>query len=287
MGNLKLLFASLFIVLFLVIPASAFAYNNAVLGEATPSATTDIGPTHSGPGLILPDSHFFFLDEWKQKLRLFFAFTPENKAKTHMAIAGERLAELRLMLLKNESKGIQVALASVSVNLMGAADNLYRAQLSGRDVRKLAEQINIDIKADQDILDSLASQSSGDLRAKVNLAQSVAFKAKVRVEDALPEDLRQTEILDDLVRRAKQQVLQSSDNAESIQVTLEELNKQTQKLATSSSKADAAKILQLQSAAIQQAKNAATSAQNAASNFKDASEAINALRANSATSSSK
>lgn len=287
MSKFKLLLTSLFVALFLVIPSSVLAYNAAVLGEATPSASTDIGPTHSGPGLILPDSHFFFLDEWKQQLRLFFAFTPEHKAKVHMAIAGERLAELRIMLLRNNSKGIRVGLAGISSNLTDAADSLYQAQLSGRDVKELAKQINTGIKADQDVLDELAMQSTGDLRAQVNLAQSIAFKAKVRVEDALPNELKQTEILDDLVRRAAEQVQQSSDASDSIQITLDELNKQTEALATSSSKISTARILQLQAAAIAQAKAAAASSKNAAANFKDASEAINALRVKTASSSSK
>jgi hypothetical protein len=119
------------------------------------------------------------------------------------------------------------------------------------------------------------------------LAQSSAFEAKVRVEDGLPAELKQTEILDDLVRRAAEQVQQSSDASGSIQITLDELNKQTELMATSSSKINSVKILQLQAVAIAQAKAAAISAQSAAVNFKSASDAINQLRAAPATPSSK
>ncbi|MBI2195868.1 MAG: hypothetical protein HYU48_02385 [Candidatus Levybacteria bacterium] len=278
---------SLFLVLFLVLPSSALAYNTAVLGDATSSAVPSIAPTAEGPGLILPDSKLFFLDELKQKVRLFLAFRPEAKAKVHADVAGERLAELRIMLARNDPKGVRIALAGLSENLAGASDQIYQAQLSGRDIKALAKAINLSIRRQQDALDSLAEQATGDLKAQVNLAQTVAFRAKLRVADSLPADEQQNELLDDLTRRARQQVQQSSDNSASIQITLDELNKQTQKVATGSSQSKAERIIQLQKVAIQQAKDAASSSQKAAAGFKQSSDAIGELRASGSTVSAE
>lgn len=277
----------MFLILFLVLPASVLGYNAAVLGEASGSAIPSIAPTAEGPGFILPDSKFFFLDKFKQEVRLFLAFTPEAKAKVHTNIAGERLAELRLMLVKNNPKGISIALDSISKNLQEVSDKIYQAQLSGRNIKELAKSINLSIRRQQDALDSLAVQATGDLKARVNLAQTVAFRTKLRVGDSLPADEQQNELLDDLTRRARQQVQQSSDSSVSIQNTLDELSKQTQIVATGSSAIKATRILQLQSIAIGQARDSAAASQRSAASFKQSADAINELRAQQATTSSK
>lgn len=287
MRRLVALVTSILVVLFLILPSSVSAYNSAVLGESTNSAVPSIAPTAEGPGFILPDSKLFFLDKLKQKVRLFLAFSPEDKAKVHADVAGERLAELRIMLARNNPKGIAIALAGISDNLKDVDDQIYQAQLSGRDIKVLAKELNLSIRRDQDALDSLAAQVSGDLKAQVNLAQSVAFKTKLRVADSLPIDEQQNELLDDLTRRAREQVQQSSDNSASIRITLDELSRQTQVVATGSSAAKAARILQLQSVAIQQAKDAAAASQKAAAGFKQSADAIDDLRATPAATTTK
>ena len=52
------------------------------------------------PG-ITPDSPFYFLDKWGKSLGLVFAFGPEAKARKGLQYAEERLAEARVMAVKN------------------------------------------------------------------------------------------------------------------------------------------------------------------------------------------
>ena len=96
---------------FLVVKPTFAHHQQQVLGVATISADTlqnlQIPSTSEGPGLILPDSPLFFLDQLKQEFRLFLVFTPEAKAKIHASIAGERMAELRFMVQKNSKRGIE------------------------------------------------------------------------------------------------------------------------------------------------------------------------------------
>src|SRR5258708_4914260 len=56
------------VLLFLIVSqGSAFAQEQAVLGvETQPAVMPSIPPTSEGPGLLLPDSPFFFLDKLKQ-----------------------------------------------------------------------------------------------------------------------------------------------------------------------------------------------------------------------------
>ena len=175
------------------------------MGVSTASATPQIPPTVEGPGLILPDSPFFFFDQLKQEVRLFFAFSPEAKAKIHAAVAGERLAELRLMLLKNNPDAIKTDLNGVSVNLGKAADNIVAAQLTGRNIKDLAKIINDDIKRKQEVLDILEAESDGELKALVTSVQSSILESKVRVEDSLSEDELENEIRDDLNRQIEKE----------------------------------------------------------------------------------
>lgn len=168
-----------------------------VLGVASEEVLS-IPPTAEGPGLVLPDSPLFFLDRLKQEFRLFLAFTPEQKAEIHNAIAGERLAELQLMLVKNNVSGIRTALQGVSDNLKGASDDLTNAKLTGRNINLLAKEINDSIKAKQKVLSGLEDKATGEIKAQVTAAKEALKIAKVSAEEKLPADLLMNETIDDL-----------------------------------------------------------------------------------------
>ena len=160
--------------------------------------TLSIPPTAEGPGLILPNSPLFFLDQLKQEFRLLLAFTPEQKAKVHTAVAGERLAELQLMLAKNNVAGIRTDLQGVSDNLKGAVDDLNNAKLTGRNISLLAKEINDSIKEKLKVFSALEDNANGEIKAQVVAAKEALKSAKVTVEENLPADLMTNETIDDL-----------------------------------------------------------------------------------------
>lgn len=225
LGILVLLF------LIWVVSQPVYARHRRVLGVSTESASPQIPPTAEGPGLILPDSPFFFLDQIKQTTRLFFAFNPEAKAKIHNAVAGERLAELRIMLARQNSNGIETALEGVSKNLQEAADNLTNAQLSGVDIAESAREINNDIKRRQESLDVLESQTDGELKLRVLTVQASILQSKIKVEDGLPDDELEKEIHDDLNREIKRRVHDATDSARELEDGLDELEKEASEAA--------------------------------------------------------
>lgn len=201
-----------------------------VLGAQT-SATPQIPPTVEGPGLLLPDSPLFFLDQLKQNTRLLFAFTPEAKARIRADIAGERMAELRFMLAKNNKSGINTALQGVSENLQKAAEAISEAQLSGRNVFSLAKSVNEDIRRKQEALDILEAAENREISFKAKAAQAGLLEAKVRVEDALPEEELENEIEDDLHRLVEDEVETASASARRIERQLKELDEQASEAA--------------------------------------------------------
>ncbi|MDZ4227757.1 MAG: DUF5667 domain-containing protein [Candidatus Levybacteria bacterium] len=160
--------------------------------------TLSIPPTVDGPGLILPDSPLFFLDKLKQEFRLLLAFTPEQKATIHNAIAGERLAELQIMLARNNVSGIRIALQGVSDNLKAASGDLANAKLTGRNIALLVKEINDSIKAKQQALSGLEDKATGEIKAQVAAAKEALKIAKVQAEENLPADLLMNETIDDL-----------------------------------------------------------------------------------------
>jgi len=186
-----------------------------VLGVAS-APTLSIPPTAEGPGLVLPNSPLFFIDSLKQEFRLLLAFTPEQKAKIHNAIAGERLAELRIMLIKNNVPGIRIALQGVSDNLRGAAEDVTNAKLTGRNINLLAKEINDSIKEKQKVLTDLIPQATGEIKIQVAAAREALKTAKVQVEENLPVNLLMNETIDDLNQLITENIDKASFSAAEI-----------------------------------------------------------------------
>lgn len=228
-----IVFLTLFLLTF-VSPTFANKRSSRILGAST--SNLQMPPTAEGPGLLLPDSPFYFLDNLKQNTRLFLAFTPEQRAKIHSDIAGERLAELRFMLAKNNKNGIRTALQGVSDNLQNAANDVGQAQLSGRDVSKLAKDINDKIKAKQQTLDILDSQAVGEIKALVKATDESLMGAKIKTENALSQDELQKEIQNDLNRDIEKEIQDASDSADELKDDLDELNKEASDAAKNSLK---------------------------------------------------
>lgn len=214
-------FLSFFLLTFPLTPA--FAAHHDVLGAST--SDLSVPPTVEGPGFILPDSPFYFLDGLKQQVRLFLAFSPEKKAEVHADVAGERLAELRVMLAKNNQAGAVKALDGIGTNLQQAANDLEDAKLQGKDTSKIAESINTSIKEKQDALDTIESQGGDLLKARVNVTQEALKDAKLGVDASLPGDLMAQELENDINREIETEVNDASQSAQGLERALDVLNK--------------------------------------------------------------
>ncbi len=164
-------------------------------------ASPQIPPTPEGPGLILPDSPLFFLDEIKQNIRVLIAIRPQDKAEVYNSIAGERIAELRFMLARDNKKGIEIALKGISENTKASADNLSDAQFKGHNVEKLAEMINVDIKRRQEALDVLLSVATGELKTMVLGTQTSIYDSKTKVVNAFSPSQKEIERKNDIKKQ--------------------------------------------------------------------------------------
>ena len=204
-------------------PVSANHLEDVLGVESMP--VLSIPPTSEGPGFLLPDSPLFFLDQLKQEVRLLLAFTPEQKAKIHNAVAGERLAELQLMLAKNNVAGVRIALQGISDNLKAAASDVANAKLTGRNISLLAKEINDSIKEKQKSLSSLEKEATGEIKAQAMAAKESLKVSKVKVEDNLPPDLLINEMEEDLSLEINDNISKASHSAVGINRAIDVLTR--------------------------------------------------------------
>ena len=223
---LPILIGFVFISIVLVVPQTVFSnHRSAVLGSSTESSQLVFPTISSGPGFFLPDSPLFFLDRWFQTIRLAFAFSPERRAVIRSQIAGERLAELRVMLAQNDPIGIGTALSELSKEVDQSANSLSQAAAQGRDVRDLARQLNETIKTQRKVLGTLASQARGTLKLQLKAAREALHEAKIEIEDELPENEIENEVEDELEEDISDAVDETEDTATGLEHAIDVLSK--------------------------------------------------------------
>ncbi len=183
----------------------------------------------NGPGYILPDSPFYFVDNLYQEIKLVLALTPEKRAIVRNEIVGERMAELRVMHARGSSRGISTALYELSRESKELAADLKEAELAGRDVTKIAKSINDSLRANRQVLAAASAGSSEELSLKLDSANESLLIAKVNVEDYLNPTDFEGAVDEDLEDEVETAVLGIETEAVSADKKLEKLEKRTQK----------------------------------------------------------
>jgi len=102
------------------------------------------------PG-ITPDSPFYFLDRWAERLNLMFTFRPEARAQKALHYAEERLAEMDTMLTRNNARATTRAADGYNNCLAVAIQAMERASEKGvnaSEVVALATSRHIEVLGD-------------------------------------------------------------------------------------------------------------------------------------------
>lgn len=209
------------------------ARHSQVLGVAAQESTPALSISE-GPGLLLPNSPFYFLDLWRDNLTLLLAsFTPETKARLHLKIAAERIVEVKLMLEgKNVSPaGLDTALANITQNIEGAKVVLKSEKNKGRSVEKLASDLNQVINNQKAALKVVAKISDNRIRLKVRAVEETVKDDEAEIEDELSEDELENEIQDELKQEVADEVEEASESARKVEHLLEKLNEEASKSA--------------------------------------------------------
>ncbi len=100
----------------------------------------------------------------------------------------------------------------------------------------LATSLNSTIKDKQKTLDEIDGQTSGELKAEIDLASTTLTGVKSEIEDSLPSDLLQNEINDDLIREVHKDLKNTSGSTLEIKGDIDELHRQASEAASLSLK---------------------------------------------------
>lgn len=103
---------------------------------------------------LTPNSSFYFLDRLGENLRQFFTFNQEAKARLQIEFAGERIAEIKVMVEKKgqKAKGIEKAKSLLLSNVAYAAEIVNQEKTAGKDVTMLAKNLDDALDAREKLL---------------------------------------------------------------------------------------------------------------------------------------
>ncbi|MDO8555016.1 MAG: DUF5667 domain-containing protein [bacterium] len=173
-----------FVIMFAV--ASIFTF----IGDVAFAQSQQIALPSAG---LTPDSPFYFLDRLGENLRQFFTFNPEAKAKLQIEFAGERIAEIKVMVEKKgvNAKGLAIAESLLQANMAYAAEIVNEEKTTGKDVTALAKTLNDEF----DARDKLLEQTFKDAKAQLK-AQRKEIKTNLLAEARRVGDTTQIAILE-------------------------------------------------------------------------------------------
>ena len=133
---------------------------------------------------LTPESNFYFLDKLGEAMREFFTFNPEGKARLQITFAAERVAEIKIILETKgvDAKGLEVAQARLQAHLGDAAEIVVKQKNKGKDVSKLAKELNDEFEKPKSALADSFRAEKRALEAKEDELK-VQLKAAHRAGD--------------------------------------------------------------------------------------------------------
>jgi len=189
-------------------------------------ATSSLFPAlSSGPGFILPDSPFYNLDRLYQEFKLIGSITTEKKALVRTQIIGERMAELRVMHIRGNNDGVDIALLEISKEARLLSKDLKEASLSGKDITHTAKSINDSLRLHRLALLDAARIVDEETSLKLESVNKALLSAKVDAEEFLATADLESAIQNDLEDELETAVLGVSTKSEKIQAKIEKLQK--------------------------------------------------------------
>ena len=196
----------------LFIVASGIAFAHAEDQQAVPTGRQVVLPSAGLPAVglpkagLTPESPFYFFDRFGETLQEFFTFNPEAKAHLQITFAAERIAEIKVILETKgvEAKGLEVAQTRLQKHLANAATIVKDQKAEGKDVSKLAKELDDEFEAPKTALEQTFKDEKraleakeDELKAKIKEARQAGDTAQVETLIKQLADIKsQKELLD-------------------------------------------------------------------------------------------
>lgn len=175
---------------------------------------------------LTPESMFYFLDRLGENLRQFFTFDPEAKAKLQIEFAGERIAEIKVMVEEKgvNAKGLTIAESLLQANVAYAAEIVNEEKTAGKDVTALAKTLNDEF----DVRDKLLEQTFKDAKAQLK-AQRKEIKTNLLKEARRTGDTAQIALLEGQLNDIDQQIGAIGQKKDQLENSLQSKQKNIEK----------------------------------------------------------
>lgn len=132
---------------------------------------------------ILPTSPFYFLKQWKEKLELMLAITPEKRAAKRLEIANRRLAELRVVAKKRPDL-VKKLSAHYGDQLKNLEKELQRVK-GEEEKRRLTEHVSEVTLKHQEILLQVYQKVPKEAREGIQTALEKSIKGHQRIAEEI------------------------------------------------------------------------------------------------------
>ena len=184
---------------------------------------------------ITPDSPFYLFDNWGKNIGLFFAFSPEAKARKALEYAEERLAEAQAMAGENKTKEMTQAADDYDRFMNIVNEKAEQARQQGAS-DNISEKVALATVRDLSVLDKIEDRIPEQAKEAIDHAREVSTNGQINALRALansrPE--RALDISSDYIEKQMERArAKASENVTSEKVTanVEEALKQAARIA--------------------------------------------------------
>jgi len=121
---------------------------------------------------ITPDSVFYGLDRFFEKVRLVFTINKAKKVDLFINFANERLAEAKEMVDKNKMDKAEIAVSGYQESVDAVGENLMQAKLDDENTSSISKKIVQAVIAHKTILKEIEEKASEELKEKLAFADA-------------------------------------------------------------------------------------------------------------------
>ncbi len=142
------------------------------------------------PGL-LPDSPFYFLENWSESIGTFFTFNDAAKAERFLNLAEERLAEINALIDKGRPDVAEKAVEKHQEQLNQALTKAEKAKEKGLDTDEVLAKVSEVTLKHQEILADVYEKVPEQAQPAIERAMQAGMQGHERALEAVSEEKRE------------------------------------------------------------------------------------------------
>lgn len=155
------------------------------------SSLTVLAQEELPPAGITPDSWLYGLEKAWERIRMFFTFDSEGKAKLHLQFASERLAEANEMVGKGKPEFVQDLLKEHETEINETEKEVEGLRALGRNITLLAEHVCNMTYKHIDVLERVLANVSEQAKPAIERAINASIKGHENCAEKIKERIGQ------------------------------------------------------------------------------------------------